>query len=563
MTLALSKWDVFNFDLEDGDENADPPRSPLIFNPHPGQCKVCEAEARFKALCAGRRFGKSRIGGNELIPEAFITKGLANQLRMDGKRREFWAVGPAYSDSEKEFRVFYNQCKRLEMPFDKPGTYYSLATGDMTVSLWDGAFIFSAKSTQYPDRLVGEGLSGVIMCEAARQKERIWLEMIRPTLSDFTGWALFSTTPQGKNWFHKLFMKALPDSNPEWFGYRGPSWRNNHVYKTPTNDYDVKTLIHVMDQNPSATAFEIIRSMRLTIDYEIAQLANDLTIPAFQQEVAAEFTDFVGKVFKEFDDEVHVRRLEYDPSWETVAAVDYGFANPNVWLLIQIGPWGEINVLEELYMPNLAPDEFAHEILRRGLCPDGCHEFYPDPASPGDTKTMSTIFLRAGKRIRAKPHTGGEINNRLNLIRLALRNRLPDSVANAEQWKSDPPKQDKKRPQLLFNTTCTNCAHEFAEYSYPETKEEQSAKRQDLPMKKDDHTPEALGRMLAGKYHDMASQYGATTRISHARFLRSMGSRRRYVDPVSAWGGNEPDHHEPVGIRSVTLPKTRGGWRST
>jgi hypothetical protein len=558
MTSVLSKWDIFNFDLEDGSDE----RSGLIFDPHKGQCKVCESEARFKALCAGRRFGKSRLGGNELIPEAFITRGMANQLKLDGKRREFWAVGPAYSDSEKEFRVFYNQCKRLEMPFDRPGTYYSLATGDMTISLWDGAFIFSAKSTQYPDRLVGEGLSGVIMCEAARQKERIWLEMIRPTLADFGGWALFSTTPQGKNWFHKLFMKSLPSINPEWFGYRGPSWRNNYVYTTPTNDYDVKTLIHYMDMNPSATAFEIIRELRLTINYEIAQLANDLTIPAFQQEIAAEFTDFVGKVFKEFDDEIHVRRLEWESGWETVAAVDYGFANPNVWLLIQIGPWGEINVLEELYQENLAPDEFAHEILRRGLCPDECHEFYPDPASPGDTKTMSTIFLRAGKRIRAKPHTGGELDNRLNLIRLALRNKMPDSAANEKRWLSDPPLPDLKRPQLLFNTTCTHCHDEFSEYSYPERKEEQSTKRQNMPMKKDDHTPEALGRMLAGKYHDMATQYGGGPRISHARFLRAIGSRRRYLD-AGAWSSQEPSHLEPSGIRSVQLPKNRGGWRST
>ena len=558
MTSVLSKWDVFNYDLHDGPNG----ESSHIFDPHKGQQKVMESEARFKAVCGGRRFGKSKMGGNELLPEAFITRGMANQLKLDGKRREFWAVGPAYSDSEKEFRVFYNQCKRLQMPFDKPGTYYTLATGDMTVSLWDGTFIFSAKSAQNPDRLVGEGLVGVIMCEAARQKERIWLEMIRPTLADFDGWALFTTTPQGKNWFHKLFMKALPANNPEWFGYRGPSWRNNHVYDTPTNDYDVKTLMRMMDQNKAATSFDIIRELRLTIDYEVAQMANDLTIPAFQQEIAAEFTDFVGKVFKEFDDEVHVRPLAYDPSWETVAAVDYGFANPNVWLLIQIGPWGEINVLEELYVENLAPDEFAQEILRRGLCPDTCHEFYPDPASPGYTKTLETIFRRNGKRARAKPHTGGELNNRLNLIRLALRNKLPDSVANEERWRSDPPLPDLKRPQLLFNSTTPYCAHEFAEYSYPEKKEEQSTKRQDLPMKKDDHTPEALGRLLAGKYHDMATQYGATTRVSHARFLRSMGSRHRYVDPSSAWGGSDPSHLEPAGIRSVTLPKQRGGWRA-
>jgi len=292
---------------------------------------------------------------------------------------------------------------------------------------------------------------------------------------------------------------------------------------------------------------------QLIIDEQIAQMANDLTIPTFQQEVAAEFTDFVGKVFKEFDEETHTRALPFYPNWETVAAVDYGYRNPNVWLLIQIGPWGEINVIEELYQENLAPDEFANEILRRGLVPDSCVEFYPDPALPGDTKTLENIFRRAGKRVRARPNTGGELQNRLNLIRLALKDRITDNEASAPQWREDsdePRPRDIRRPRLMISTRCPKTIYEFGEYRYPEKKSEMaetSLKRYELPMKKDDHTPEALGRFLAGKYHSAASQYGGGARVSHAKFLRELGSK------VGA--------PEPMGIKHHTTGRRTGSWK--
>ena len=314
----------------------------------------------------------------------------------------------------------------------------------------------------------------------------------------------------------------------------------------------MKRLLHIMNDHPELTAFDIIKKERLVIDREIAQMANDLTIPMFQQEVAADFTDFVGKVFKEFDEETHTRLLPYNPKWETVAAVDYGYRNPNVWLLIQIGPWGEINVIDELYQDNLAPDEFAHEIVRRGLVPDSCTSFYPDPASPGDTRTLENIFRRAGKRISARPHTGGELSNRLNLIRLALKDRVNDTEINAPNWKKLPTVKDKTRPRLMISTKCPHMIYEMGQYRYPEKKNEQietSMKRYEMPMKKDDHTPEALGRFLAGKYHDAATQYGGGTRISHARFLRGMGGKRDYGP-------------EPAGIGARHTGKLRGTWKS-
>lgn len=571
--MAFSKWAVFDSTYPDFDQKLGVEIDRLVFDPHDGQLKIMEDPARIKVCSCGRRFGKSNLGGHEFIPPALLAKKLAPTLKSAGKRMEYWIVGPEYADSEKEFRVFYDKATKLGMEFDKPGTYYSVQTGDMVVSLWDGAFILQAKSESRPTSLVGEALSGVIMAEAAKMKENTWTQLIRPALSDMRGWALFTTTPEGKNWFYRLYINALKESNLGWAGFRMPSWRNIRVFtetgsmiekgllplNTPippheiTKDEDVKRLLQLMYDNPQYTSFEIVDSERLQINAEIVQMANDLTIPKFQQEVAADFTDFVGKVFKEYDEETHSRFLPYNPSWETVAAVDYGYRNPNVWLLIQIGPWGEINVIDELYQRDLTPAEFAHEIIRRGLCPDTCTEFYPDPASPEHSATMEGIFLRAGLRCRSRPHTGGELIDRLNLIRLALKDRISDTQENKQQWRSYPPVADKRRPRLMISSRCPNMLYEMGEYRYPEAKDEMvetSVKRFELPVKKDDHTPEALGRFLAGRYHSASTQFGGGARISTARFFNSLGRQSAGMGP------------EPAGIATRRTSKTRGTWHS-
>ena len=543
--MGLSKWTILDAKYQD-----DTGQMRRVFEPHDAQLRVMEDQSRMKVLPCGRRLGKSNMEAHELIPYAFLAKQRANWLKAEGKRMEYWIVGPEYADSEKAFRVFYDKCSKLGMPFDRPGTYYSIQTGDMVVSLWDGAFILQGKSENRPNSLVGEALSGVILDEAAKMKQNTWDQLLRPTLADFGGWAIFTSTPEGKNWFHKLYMDSIQPNNEGWNGFRIPSWENPFVFKTPTVDADVKRMMQIMNEHPELSSFEIIRQEQLTIDHEIAQMANDLTIPMFQQEVAADFTDFVGKVFKEFDEETHTRLIRFNPAWETVAAVDYGYRNPSVWLLIQIGPWGEINVVDELYQDNLAPEEFAHEILRRGLLPDSCTEFFPDPASPGDTATLTNVFRKAGKRVQARPHTGGELSNRLNLIRLALKNRVTDTELSSPQWKSHPTAQDLMRPRLMISTKCVNMIYEMGQYRYPEKRDEQiesSTKRFELPMKKDDHTPEALGRFLAGRYYDVSHQMGGGTKVSHAKFLRGLGKDKNYVS-------------EPTGIGQQRTGKTRGTW---
>lgn len=428
------------------------------YKPHSGQKTIHRSRARHRAAACGRRYGKTNVGGAELLLEVPKTKLLLPMLEDNGKRREFWIVGPEYTDSEKEFRWLYDHLKARDAPFDRPGTYYSAHDSDLQLSLFGGKYLVMGKSAKHPERLVGEGLAGVIMAEAAKQRETTWTKYIRPTLADEKGWSLHTSTPEGRNWFYDLWVRGQSEHYPDWESWRRGSWLNTYVYPLGAKDP------------------------------EVLALRQDLTEETFNQEIAAMFTEFAGRVFKEWDDEVHLRDLSYNPAWPVYAACDYGFTNPFVWLVLQVSPLdGTVYVLDEFYQDGLTIDEAAAELVSRpGLLPAAMREFFPDPASPGDSRVLEQRL-----RLRSRGGTGGELNDRLRLIRAALK------VRNKGRPLTDP----ERRPRLLVDRTkCPNLVREMNIYRYPKKRSEKDGNSPELPMKKDDHAPEALGRAMIGLF---------------------------------------------------------------
>ena len=450
------------------------------YTPHPGQREILSSPARFQVAACGRRFGKSNMEGHRLTPEAFRAYPLRNLLKEEGRRHEFWIVGPEYSDAEKEFRVVWNDLTRLGFPFDRPGTYNDPLGGNMHISLFNGTFQIHAKSARHPETLVGEGLHGVVLSEAAKLKQVVWDKFIRPTLADYRGWARMTSTPEGRNWFYDCWRKGQDPSSWEWASWRRPSWHNPHVYPMGASDAGITMIMDAMAQRQPLTPEFLDDS---GVDLEIVSLLESLTPEAFNQEIGAQFNEFVGRVFKEWDEERHVTDLEYNPAWETWACCDYGFTNPNVWILLQIGPFGTIHVLDEVYESGLTAPEFAELIVQRGLAPASLRGFYPDPASPGDTRILEKRF-----RVRARGGTGGERKHRIDAIRLALRDRNPHLEFG----------HPERVPQILFDRKCVNGIREMGAYRYPQRRGEILANAPEEPMKKDDHFPEALGRFFAG-----------------------------------------------------------------
>lgn len=484
--------------------------STLRWSPHAMQREILTSPVRNQVFAGGRRVGKSQTGGHKLVPYAFTTLAELPWLESIDKRREYWIVGPEYSDAEKEFRVVWNSLKRLGFEFDHPGSYNNPLAGELHISLWGGKFQVHGKSAKYPGTLVGEGVSGIICSEAAKLKPSVWPKMLRPTLADFLGWAYFGSTPEGRNWFYRLWDAGQDATKHDWASWRAPSWTNKHLFPLGGSDEAIKAFQSIMregtipDQAP-ATATNLIREAwpaavdktwakvgaSLGIDPEIVSLMQDSSEELFNQEVAALFNEFVGRVFKDFDEEYHIGDFSYDPSWKTYAALDYGFTNPFVWLLIQEDPHGErFRVLGEYYETGKTTEEAAAEIRSRGLAPGSLLGFFPDPAEPDRSRQLSGLL-----QVRSFGGTGGPLADRLEWIRRMLKpdHRLAHLPTDHDEWV----------PQLQIHRSCRETIREFNAYRYPSTYEEsrdRDKQAPEMPLKKDDHTPEALGRYFAGRF---------------------------------------------------------------
>lgn len=364
----------------------------------------------------------------------------------------YWIVGPNYDDCAKEWRVLWNGATKLGLPFDHPGTYNDPITGNMRMSLWGGKFIVECKSAQYPNSLDGEGLDGVLMVEAAKLKSHIFGKYIRPAIADKRGWSLWLSTPEGRNFFYDLWMRGQDPQFPTWASWRMPSWANSVVF--PGGEQDD----------------------------EIQDMMSDMSEEWVNQEIRAKFTDFVGLVFKTFDEEIHVRRLHYDPRLPLYGCCDFGWSNPFVWLACQIDVFNNIQVLGEYRVTQTDINDVARDLADWPLA-TGAKMFYPDPSEPGDARILSSKL-----RVPFNSDTGGPLKHRLEYIRRALKVR-PEHGRPEDQ-----------RPQIYIDTSCTGLIDEMGNgYRYPSKKSEVRPNPEE-PIDKDNHGPEALGRLFRGHF---------------------------------------------------------------
>lgn len=443
----------------------------LKYTPHQGQRKIHRSTARHRVNDAGRRFGKSMMGGHELTLLAMQAYHQQAYLKDVGQQKRIWVVGPNYDDAEREFRVLWNDVKRLELPKDHPGSYYTAGqAGAHTLSLWENTFIVECRSADHPDSLDGEGLDFIILAEAAKMKRSVWTKYLRPSLADKRGGTLWNSTPEGKNYFYDAWQRGQDPKQTAWASWKHPSWVNDIIFPGGRNDP------------------------------EILAMEEEMSAIKFQQEAGAEFSEYVGRVFGDWDEELHVQNISYDPKLPLYGAVDYGYTNPNVWLALQVDEWDNVYVIGEYYESGKDATDFADDMDRWPLARKAV-AFYPDPASPGDTR-----ILEKKLKVRAKGSTGGELKHRLEYIRRWLK----PGPAHAPE--------EKQKPKLFVDRSCKNLIREFDSYRYPDDPGDDSDKKpREEPLKKDDHTPEALGRFFRGYYGAPGTDRKRGARVSRAR----------------------------------------------
>ena len=210
---------------------------------HPAQLEIFNSTARFKVVSAGRRFGKSRLAAWILIIKA-----------LQSESKDVFYIGPTFQQAKD---IMWNMLKELLHGTD---LIESTHENTATMKLINGRRI-SLKGSDRPDTLRGVGLAYVVLDEYASMKVEVWEQIIRPTLSDVKGGALFIGTPAGKNHFYDLFQSAEKDDDWEAFQYTSID-------------------------NPLIDPKEV----------EVAK--RTMSTQAFRQEFEASFVSFTGGIFK-------------------------------------------------------------------------------------------------------------------------------------------------------------------------------------------------------------------------------------------------------------------------
>jgi phage terminase large subunit-like protein len=226
----------------------------LNFTLHPAQQEIFNTQKRFKVVGAGRRFGKSYLARVKLIVEALK---MENEFGYDLSDKACYYIAPTFNQAKD---IMWQSLKQMAAPITK-----KIRENECILTLSNDRQIH-LKGSDRPESLRGVGLSYVVLDEYAFMKEEVWTAIIRPTLADVRGGALFIGTPNGKNHFYDLFVNAQAEGIEE--GDWG-AW----TFKSLDNPF--------LDPK------------------EVYQATKDMPLEFVKQEFEANFSSFGGTIFTE------------------------------------------------------------------------------------------------------------------------------------------------------------------------------------------------------------------------------------------------------------------------
>lgn len=179
--------------------------------------------ARFRIVVGGRRVGKSEAAAPEMLGKATAVADSVN-----------WWVSPTY----KICRVGWRKLKAIvppEIVKDESKT-------DMYMLLKNGSEI-EFRSAELEDNLRSEGLNFVVCDELAMWKKSVFEAAIWPALVDKKGGMVGITTPKGRNFLFRLFLRGADPAYPLWDSWTFPTHAN-----TSLNPEDIEEMTRGMNE---------------------------------------------------------------------------------------------------------------------------------------------------------------------------------------------------------------------------------------------------------------------------------------------------------------------------
>jgi PBSX family phage terminase large subunit len=292
---------------------------------------------RFRVMCCGRRFGKTTLAVEEIKGFALARKARICYIAPTIQQ----ARDIAWQMLKNELRPIIKKSKEapsLELEvFNKNG---------------ESSFIF-LRGWEAIETLRGQHFDFIVIDEVASMRNfwLNWQEVIRPTLTDTKGQAMFISTPKGFNHFYDL-------------------------YNLENKDEDYKSFKFTTYDNPFIPTEEVDKAKE------------ELTEDRFAQEYMADFRKTQGLVYKEFDRARHVSEKEPNQITDTILGIDFGYTNPATILPIKIDNDSNFWIREEYYKTLQTTEQIGEQaVIYKST------KVYPDPAEPDRIEILKKLGL--------------------------------------------------------------------------------------------------------------------------------------------------------------------------
>jgi len=331
------------------------------------QRNVINNDARFRVLITGRRFGKTFLAVNELAK-------FASQ-----PNKKVWYVAPSYRQAKaicwgvlKEKMIYHKWVK-------------SINHSDLTITLKNNSQI-TLRGSDNEQSLRGVGLNFLCIDEFADVSKEAWYEVLRPTLSDTKGHALFCGSPRGfGNWSYDLFKQG--ETNKDWKSFQYTTLEGEQVSQD-----------------------------------EIEQAKQDLDLRTFQQEYEATFVNYSGMIYYNFSRDKNI--IEKYGKNTGILHIGLDFNVDPMSAVVCILENDRIIVIDEIQIYSSNTNEMCDEIKTRYR--NKQIVVYPDPSarqrktSAGGLTDLS-ILKNVGFDVKCK-NTAPLIRDRINAVNSKLKN---------------------------------------------------------------------------------------------------------------------------------------------
>ncbi len=294
----------------------------------PAQYKITTDKHRFRVVSCGRRFGKTTAAIEEIL-------GCA--VAKDGTQIAY--IAPTYQQARD---IAWSMLKARIMPAAKSINESRI---EIIVKTQDGgASRIALRGWESIETLRGQKFDFLVIDEVAMMRNfwEGWQEVLRPTLTDTKGSALFISTPKGYNHFYELYTM----DDPDYASFHYTSYDNPFI-------------------EPS----------------EIDKARAEMTEDRFAQEYMADFRKTEGLVYKEFDRHKHVVDEVPESYIKVIGGLDFGYTNPYATIVIGVDKDSHYWIVDEKYEKQKTTQDIISS-LTYFQQEYRLSDIYPDPAEP-------------------------------------------------------------------------------------------------------------------------------------------------------------------------------------